>query len=63
LPFFAKAEAWRDGKTPKILFELRAGGYKGSRYTLTHDPVKNGLQGVSQEAGRAMGLRGFSGGR
>ena len=47
---FAKAEASRDGKTIKVFLELRAGGYNGSTYTLTYDPVNNVLKGVYYQA-------------
>ena len=47
---FAKAEASRDGKTLKVFLELRAGGYNGSTYTLTYDPVNNVLKGVYYQA-------------
>jgi hypothetical protein len=47
---FAKAEATRDGKTIKLFFELRAGGYNGSTYTLTYDPLNDVLQGVYFQA-------------
>jgi len=47
---FAKAQASRDGKTIKLFFELRAGGYNGSTYTLTYDPANDILQGVYYQA-------------
>ena len=47
---FARAEASRDGKTLKVFFELRAGGYNGSTYTLTYDPEKKVLKGVYYQA-------------
>jgi hypothetical protein len=47
---FAKAEASRDGKTIKIFLELRAGGYAGSTYTLTYDPVADRLAGIYFQA-------------
>ncbi len=47
---FAKAEATRDGKTLKLFFELRAGGYNGSTYTLSYDPVSDVLKGVYFQA-------------
>jgi hypothetical protein len=47
---FAKAEATRDGETIKLFFELRAGGYNGSTYTLTYDPLKDVLKGVYFQA-------------
>ena len=47
---FAKAEASRDGTTIKIFLELRAGGYNGSTYTLTHDPATDVLKGTYFQA-------------
>lgn len=47
---FARAEATRDGKVLKLNFELRAGGYNGSTYTLTYDPVSDSLKGVYYQA-------------
>ena len=47
---FAKAEAILDGKTIKLFFELRAGGYNGSTYTLIYDPANDVLQGVYYQA-------------
>ncbi len=47
---FAKAEATRDGRTVKLFFELRAGGYNGSTYTLSYDPVSDVLKGVYFQA-------------
>jgi len=47
---FARAEAIRDGKTLTLFFELRAGGYNGSTYTLSYDPAKDILQGVYYQA-------------
>ena len=47
---FARAETTRDGKTIKLFFELRAGGYNGSTYTLSYDPVRDVLQGVYYQA-------------
>jgi hypothetical protein len=47
---FAKAEAMRDGKTITVFLELRAGGYNGSTYTLTYDPVNDTLKGVYFQA-------------
>ena len=45
LPFHA-AVASRDGLALKLLFELRAGGYNGSTYTLSYDPANDRLTGV-----------------
>lgn len=47
---FARAEATRDGKALKLFFELRAGGYNGSTYTLSYDPVNDLLKGVYFQA-------------
>jgi len=47
---FSRAEVSRDGKTIKLFFELRAGGYNGSTYTLTYDPATDRLAGVYYQA-------------
>jgi uncharacterized protein (DUF2147 family) len=47
---FARAEAKQNGKTIELFFELRAGGYNGSTYTLTYDTVNDILQGVYYQA-------------
>jgi hypothetical protein len=47
---FAKAEAARDGKTIRLFFELTAGGYNGSTYTLTYNPTKDTLEGEYYQA-------------
>lgn len=47
---FALAQASRDDKTIKLFFELRAGGYNGSTYTLTYDPANDVLYGVYYQA-------------
>ena len=47
---FAKADASRDGKTIKVVLELRAGGYNGSTYTLVYDPASDLLKGVYFQA-------------
>jgi hypothetical protein len=47
---FARAEATLDGKAIRLFFELRAGGYNGSTYTLTYDPVSDTLKGVYFQA-------------
>jgi uncharacterized protein (DUF2147 family) len=47
---FSRAEATRDGKTVHLFFELRAGGYNGSIYTLTYDPARDILRGVYYQA-------------
>ena len=36
----------RDGNALKLLFELRAGGYNGSTYTLSYDATNDRLTGV-----------------
>ena len=46
----ARAEATRDGSTPKVLVELRAPGYPGSTYTLTYDPQRDQLAGIYFQA-------------
>ena len=45
LPFHT-AVARKDGSVLKLLFELRAGGYNGSTYTLTYDAAGDRLAGV-----------------
>ncbi len=47
---FSRAEATRDGNTIRLFFELRAGGYNGSTYTLSYDPVSDTLKGVYFQA-------------
>ena len=47
---FSRAEATRDGKSIRLFFELRAGGYNGSTYTLTYDPANDVLKGVYFQA-------------
>jgi hypothetical protein len=47
---FSRAEATRDGKIIRLFFELRAGGYNGSTYTLTYDPANDVLRGVYFQA-------------
>lgn len=47
---FARAEASRDGEAIKLFFELRAGGYDGSTYTLTYDPKFDVLKGTYYQA-------------
>jgi hypothetical protein len=46
---FAKAEAAR-GVSLRAHFELRAGGYDGSTYDLTYDPVTDRLRGIYYQA-------------
>ena len=45
LPFHV-AVASIDGNALKLLFELRAGGYNGSTYTLNYDAANDRLNGV-----------------
>lgn len=45
LPFHT-AVARKDGSVLKLLFELRAGGYNGSTYTLTYDAAGDRLTGI-----------------
>lgn len=47
---FARAQAMLDGKTIRLFFELRAGGYNGSTYMLTYDPANDVLKGVYYQA-------------
>jgi hypothetical protein len=47
---FTRAEASRDGNRIKVFFELRAGGYNGSTYTLTLDPTNDVLKGTYFQA-------------
>ena len=47
---FSRAEAAWDGKAIKLFFELRAGGYNGSTYTLTFDPTADMLKGMYFQA-------------
>jgi hypothetical protein len=49
LPFYTAA-ATRDGSVLKLYFELRAGGYNGSTYTLEYDPAKDQIKGVYYQA-------------
>jgi hypothetical protein len=49
LPFYA-AMATGDGGTLKLFFELRAGGYNGSTYTLTYDVAGDRLKGAYYQA-------------
>jgi len=49
LPFSA-AQATRDGKTIRLYFEIRAGGYNGSTYTLAYDSANDVLKGVYFQA-------------
>jgi hypothetical protein len=47
---FAKAQAARDGAAIRAQFELRAGGYNGSTYTLRYDPATDRLVGTYYQA-------------
>ncbi len=47
---FAEARALQDGNAIQLFFELRAGGYNGSTYTLAYDPVRDILYGVYYQA-------------
>ncbi len=49
LPFYT-ARVTRDGGTLKLFFELRAGGYNGSTYTLDYDAASDRLKGVYYQA-------------
>jgi hypothetical protein len=47
---FSKSDATLSGSTLNLFFELRAGGYAGSTYTLTYDPTRDRLVGVYFQA-------------
>jgi uncharacterized protein (DUF2147 family) len=47
---FSRAEATREGEETRVFFELTAGGYNGSTYTLTFDPDEDVLRGVYYQA-------------
>ena len=47
---FAQATARRDKGVLTAFFELRAGGYGGSTYTLAYDPATDRLNGVYNQA-------------
>ena len=49
LPFYA-ATATGDGGALKLFFELRAGGYNGSTYTLNYDVASDRLKGTYYQA-------------
>jgi len=49
LPFYT-AMATGDGGTLKLFFELRAGGYNGSTYTLNYDVAGDRLKGTYYQA-------------
>jgi hypothetical protein len=43
---FSTATASHEGSATKLFFELRAGGYGGSTYTLNYDSASDTLRGV-----------------
>jgi hypothetical protein len=47
---FAKAQGSQEGSVLRASFELRAGGYDGSTYELTHDPATDRLVGIYYQA-------------
>lgn len=49
LPFYAAA-ATEDGGKLKLFFELRAGGYNGSTYTLNYEAAGDRLTGTYYQA-------------
>jgi hypothetical protein len=49
LPFYA-AMATQEGGRLKLFFELRAGGYEGSTYTLNYDAAGDRLTGAYYQA-------------
>jgi len=49
LPFYT-AKVTRNGGALKLFFELRAGGYNGSTYTLNYDAASDQLKGVYYQA-------------
>jgi hypothetical protein len=49
LPFYT-AEVTSEGEALKLFFELRAGGYNGSTYTLKYDAASDQLKGVYYQA-------------
>jgi hypothetical protein len=49
LPFYT-AMATNDGTTLKLFFELRAGGYEGSTYTLSYNVAGDELKGTYYQA-------------
>jgi hypothetical protein len=49
LPFYA-ATATEEGGKLKLFFELRAGGYNGSTYTLSYDAAADRLTGAYYQA-------------
>ncbi len=47
---FAKARALPEGGTLRVFLEIQAGGYSGSTYQLTYDPVSDRLNGIYYQA-------------
>ena len=47
---FARAQAVLEGAAVRVFLELRAGGYGGSTYELTYDPVGDRLKGTYFQA-------------
>jgi hypothetical protein len=47
---FYTATATGDAGTLKLYFELRAGGYNGSTYTLNYDATRDQLKGMYYQA-------------
>lgn len=47
---FSKSEASRDDDQIRLFFELVAGGYNGSTYTLAYDPASDTLHGIYYQA-------------
>jgi hypothetical protein len=49
LPFYTAMATGEDGRV-KLFFELRAGGYNGSTYTLNYDAAGDQLKGMYYQA-------------
>jgi hypothetical protein len=49
LPFYTATATGEDGRL-KLFFELRAGGYNGSTYTLSYDAAGDQLKGTYYQA-------------
>lgn len=47
---FSKAQAFIEGMTLRVSFELRAAGYDGSTYELAYDRASDRLKGVYYQA-------------
>lgn len=47
---FSKARATKNGRKLELFFEIVAGGYAGSTYTLTLDPATDTLKGTYYQA-------------